>query len=299
MLPTDLSASKENQKNFPVSKSSENVDNSASKAAGRWTKEEHQRFTEGLKKFGKNWKLIEEYVGTRSGSQIRSHAQKFFLKLGKDNESDFAEPEIPAPKKDVPEPMRKESDGSTNCSQQAMESLCSDNKSIQEQLDLYHSRIETPVTKAPVPASSTLSIPISTNRLEELYGMGNLPSRTRKMSIDVSTVKPYTTNPLLEVFLSKIRTSENGLQMPKLTEIVEVGPKSRQRAFSSLDEASLLTNHLINNNFGYNIPRMNSNPRKFSEDNILIQNRLSQMSHNVPTTNLAEFEVLTKKIKKL
>ena len=34
----------------------------------------------GLRIYGKNWKKIEQLVSTRSGSQIRSHAQKFFLK---------------------------------------------------------------------------------------------------------------------------------------------------------------------------------------------------------------------------
>jgi len=51
---------------------------------GRWTKEEHQRFVDAIKVHGKNWKKVEESVGTRSGAQIRSHAQKFFLKLEKD-----------------------------------------------------------------------------------------------------------------------------------------------------------------------------------------------------------------------
>jgi SHAQKYF class myb-like DNA-binding protein len=49
--------------------------------SGRWTKEEHDRFVEGLKIFGKNWKKVEEYVATRSGAQIRSHAQKFFNRV--------------------------------------------------------------------------------------------------------------------------------------------------------------------------------------------------------------------------
>lgn len=53
-------------------------------ANGRWTKEEHQRFIDAIKIHGKNWKKVEEYVGTRSGAQVRSHAQKFFLKLEKE-----------------------------------------------------------------------------------------------------------------------------------------------------------------------------------------------------------------------
>jgi SHAQKYF class myb-like DNA-binding protein len=45
---------------------------------GRWTADEHIKFCQGLKIHGKNWKLVERHVVTRSGPQIRSHAQKFF-----------------------------------------------------------------------------------------------------------------------------------------------------------------------------------------------------------------------------
>lgn len=64
---------------------------SGKKLTGRWTKEEHQRFIEGLKKFGKNWKKVEEFVGTRTGAQIRSHAQKFFNRCQKDSLGQFDE----------------------------------------------------------------------------------------------------------------------------------------------------------------------------------------------------------------
>ncbi len=58
--------------------------------SGRWDKAEHQRFLEGnkitisfiaLRIYGKNWKKVEEHVKTRSGPQIRSHAQKYFQKV--------------------------------------------------------------------------------------------------------------------------------------------------------------------------------------------------------------------------
>lgn len=51
--------------------------------AGRWTQEEHELFLEGLQKYGKNWKAIERVVGTRTATQARSHAQKYFLKAEK------------------------------------------------------------------------------------------------------------------------------------------------------------------------------------------------------------------------
>lgn len=48
---------------------------------GRWNKQEHERFIDAIKKFGKDWKTVEQYIETRSGSQIRSHAQKFFNRI--------------------------------------------------------------------------------------------------------------------------------------------------------------------------------------------------------------------------
>ncbi len=47
---------------------------------GKWTDEEHARFLEALRIFGKNWRKVEEHIGTRSAIQARTHAQKFFGK---------------------------------------------------------------------------------------------------------------------------------------------------------------------------------------------------------------------------
>ena len=51
---------------------------------GRWTDEEHEKFLEGMRLFGKDWRRIEEYIATRSCAQIRSHAQKYFNRLQRD-----------------------------------------------------------------------------------------------------------------------------------------------------------------------------------------------------------------------
>ncbi|CAL8466825.1 g6361 [Coccomyxa elongata] len=68
----------------------------------KWSDSEHQRFTEAVEKYGRDWKAIVEHVGTRSVAQVRSHAQKFFLKLEKSGQADVVPP--PRPKKRAAKP---------------------------------------------------------------------------------------------------------------------------------------------------------------------------------------------------
>lgn len=56
---------------------------------GRWTKSEHNAFVKGKQRlqiglinYGKQWKKLQKCVPTRTVIQIRTHAQKFFIKLG-------------------------------------------------------------------------------------------------------------------------------------------------------------------------------------------------------------------------
>ncbi|XP_018816785.1 protein REVEILLE 1-like [Juglans regia] len=67
----------------------------------RWSEEEHKKFLDALKMYGRAWRRIEEHVGTKTAVQIRSHAQKFFSKVVRDSNGSNAssEPiEIPPPR---------------------------------------------------------------------------------------------------------------------------------------------------------------------------------------------------------
>lgn len=48
---------------------------------GRWSNPEHKIFVEQLQLVGKDWRRIAEQIKTRSAVQVRTHAQKYFLKL--------------------------------------------------------------------------------------------------------------------------------------------------------------------------------------------------------------------------
>lgn len=54
---------------------------------GRWTQAEHQAFLEGLQECGREWKKVSLRIPTRTSAQIRSHAQKYFAKLQRDQET--------------------------------------------------------------------------------------------------------------------------------------------------------------------------------------------------------------------
>lgn len=60
-----------------------NDDNKNQYHNGRWTEEEHQKFIDGILEYGNEWKKVQQIIKTRSSTQARSHAQKFFLRIKK------------------------------------------------------------------------------------------------------------------------------------------------------------------------------------------------------------------------
>ena len=80
--PKFLITQTQNQKeNLQKKKNRQLLSLSINNSNGRWTKEEHNKFIEGIIKYGSDWKKIQKHVSTRTSTQARSHAQKFLLKL--------------------------------------------------------------------------------------------------------------------------------------------------------------------------------------------------------------------------
>ncbi|KAK2977609.1 hypothetical protein RJ640_007245 [Escallonia rubra] len=92
--PTDTSGKKV-RKPYTITKSRES-----------WTDEEHDKFLEALQLFDRDWKKIEDFVGSKTVIQIRSHAQKYFLKVQKNGAIAHVPPPRPKRKAAHPYPQK-------------------------------------------------------------------------------------------------------------------------------------------------------------------------------------------------
>ncbi|XP_019184925.1 PREDICTED: protein REVEILLE 8 isoform X2 [Ipomoea nil] len=92
--PTDGSGKKV-RKPYTITKSRES-----------WTEEEHDKFLEALQLFDRDWKKIEDFVGSKTVIQIRSHAQKYFLKVQKNGTIAHVPPPRPKRKASHPYPQK-------------------------------------------------------------------------------------------------------------------------------------------------------------------------------------------------
>ncbi|XP_066322230.1 protein REVEILLE 6-like isoform X4 [Miscanthus floridulus] len=88
-------ASKKVRKPYTITKSRES-----------WTEQEHDKFLEALQLFDRDWKKIEAFVGSKTVIQIRSHAQKYFLKVQKNGTSEHIPPPRPKRKAAHPYPQK-------------------------------------------------------------------------------------------------------------------------------------------------------------------------------------------------
>nr|CAN72258.1 hypothetical protein VITISV_023770 [Vitis vinifera] len=81
------------------------------KSRESWTEEEHDKFLEALQLFDRDWKKIEDFVGSKTVIQIRSHAQKYFLKVQKNGTVAHVPPPRPKRKAIHPYPQKAPTNG--------------------------------------------------------------------------------------------------------------------------------------------------------------------------------------------
>ncbi|KAG2406026.1 Protein REVEILLE 8 MYB-like transcription factor Protein LHY-CCA1-like 5 [Vigna angularis] len=81
------------------------------KSRESWSEEEHDKFLEALQLFDRDWKKIEDFVGSKTVIQIRSHAQKYFLKVQKNGTVAHVPPPRPKRKAAHPYPQKESKNG--------------------------------------------------------------------------------------------------------------------------------------------------------------------------------------------
>ncbi|KAH1155885.1 hypothetical protein GYH30_050927 [Glycine max] len=123
------------------------------KSRENWTDQEHDKFLEALHLFDRDWKKIEAFVGSKTVIQIRSHAQKYFMKVQKNGTSEHVPP--PRPKRKAAHPYpQKASKNALTISQVARPLQSS--SALSESSHIYRpdssSVVRTPVSSVPLPS---------------------------------------------------------------------------------------------------------------------------------------------------
>ncbi|CAL5040743.1 unnamed protein product [Urochloa decumbens] len=166
--PDDAMQPKEGMDGYPVKVRKPYT---ITKQREKWTEEEHDKFLEALKLYGRSWRQIQEHIGTKTAVQIRSHAQKFFSKVVREpGASNAIEIPPPRPKRKPLHPYPRKSADSSAVTNPAMDQpklapVSSSSGSDQEngspvsvlstmQSDAFGSSVSNPSTGCASPASS-------------------------------------------------------------------------------------------------------------------------------------------------
>jgi len=153
-----------------------------------WSQEEHQRFVEAINRFGiKDVKAISAHVGTRNSTQVRTHAQKYFLRIEREKKK------YDEPKKEGKIKVEGSNSNDNN------ENVSAPNNGRQSPLDdMLPFSSTTPVESSII--STTSSVPIAT----------------------VCTNSPESNTPNKK---SKSKKKSNKRKLPPISDSIKPSPK--------------------------------------------------------------------------
>ena len=230
--------------------------NSNEYKTGRWSKEEHEKFIEGILKYGNEWRKVQKIIKSRSSTQARSHAQKFFLKLKKE-----IKPDILSDSDKLLDLIISSCDkprNSLKLSQEQKEKLMSVIRS--------NLKAEENCNKSGKEGLSLLNNSLNLNEKEEsnfddineeednlAYNKNEVPDCQKKMSFDSNEIKRKVT------FCSKKRKSSSDIScLSNYNKIFNITKEASHKNSLDLSKINSGSNININNNnnINYNVNLM-------------------------------------------
>ena len=242
--------------------------NSNEYKSGRWSKEEHEKFIEGILKYGNEWRKVQKIIKSRSSTQARSHAQKFFLKLKKEINTDILSD------------SDKLLDYIISSCDKPRNSLKLSLEQKEKLMSVIRSNLkaEENFNKSGKEGLSGLNYSLNLNEKEEsnfddineeednlAYNKNEVPDCQKKMSFDWNEIKRKVT------FCSKKRKSSSDIScLSNYNKIFNITKEASHK--NSLDLSKINSSNNINNNNNVNIvPKITAEKNNCNNGNKIIK----------------------------